>query len=65
MERKIFVPTGRMMSHSCRHCGGSGKATCIRCQGYGTMSDGAKCYYCQGAGKTTCNACGGSGTIDD
>lgn len=53
------------MSRDCKHCGGSGKAKCPRCDGHGTMTSKEICYYCQGDGKVSCPSCNGSGKIDD
>lgn len=53
------------MAHTCRNCGGSGKATCPRCGGSGKFSSGETCYYCQGEGKVECKACDGRGMIED
>ena len=48
------------MSHYCKNCGGTGKATCPRCGGTGTFNDGSTCYYCNGKGYYECNACNGT-----
>ena len=53
------------MSHYCKNCGGTGKATCPRCGGTGTFNDGSTCYYCNGKGYYECNACNGTGKIED
>lgn len=52
------------MDHTCRNCGGSGKATCPRRGGDGKIQ-GETCYYCQGSGTIECKACDGSGKIED
>ncbi len=46
---------------NCTMCGGSGRITCPKCLGSGTLADGKTCFMCDGHGKTTCPRCNGSG----
>ena len=58
------------MSPKCYACGGSGKITCQKCKGTGTMGKGGgagdkkkptTCPGCRGTGELTCHVCGGGG----
>lgn len=62
---KIIIPKGKLRSHFCSCCSGSGEMKCPRCDGYGTFNDKSTCYYCQGSGKVTCSACNGKGYFED
>lgn len=53
------------MAHTCRVCGGSGRKTCTRCDGYGTFYNGETCNCCYGSGKVECNVCDGTGKVED
>lgn len=48
----------------CPTCGGTGKVTCSRCKGSGTVTE--TCFRCGGTGRITktCPKCGGAGWIE-
>jgi len=51
--------------HTCRHCKGSGRVLCPRCEGTGVLNKKETCYYCQGERMVTCPACNGKGEVED
>lgn len=53
------------MARICKHCGGSGEATCPCCGGTRKFDNGERCYYCGGKGVVECRACDGTGLIED
>ncbi len=64
-RRMSSMPGGVYTEHVCRHCGGSGEASCPRCGGTGTFETRERCYYCNGRGYVKCDACGGRGVVAD
>lgn len=55
---------------NCSYCNATGKVTCSRCGGKGTVKGNVNsnrdytCSHCGGSGKEPCGTCGGTGQVD-
>ena len=55
---------GTLATHTCIHCGGSGREQCPMCHGHGHSMQNNQfnhCSRCNGSGHITCSHCGGTG----